>query len=542
MDSNTLMIDDDDGQPSMMMSTPPPPPSFHGEAPLAQPDDDLRTPGGLDDTTGTGSTVSPVSPVHKNNSAKIDEPVSYDRDKDTIIIPLIDRNPMPPQTMEPTADDRDVPVVSMSSGGATGVPPISEQEQLKGTSGSADEQSDSKKEKEKKNKNKNKNKDESKKEKSKYSSSGTDGAAGIGDDGNSAAAQRYASGAVGCPATTEYILLTVLCSVLLIACTAGTAYWTIAFRDGYDTTPAAVSGGSSWFPWPPPSLKEILRVGVFTYQLHNASQSSSDQSFLPTTTAQQLNTQNPLEISLAERRFNLHPTMMVAGFVTVTGFSMLVYRMAAKCTGTGCRTTYLKLTHSLLHTVIGVPCVCIGALAAAQYHTSLRLPHLYSVHSWMGTLTYSLFFVQIILGLFTFVVLLCCRAATARCRLRCFAPIHATLGLCTFSMAIATCLTGLQQRADTKIYNSTNGNSLANSVNEKLHTTVEPVVVNCLAALLILTLIVVSYTVRRESLKRYQIGAGGPPLISTATVSPMRGTTGTSIKSSSSTRKLQPPV
>lgn len=59
---------------------------------------------------------------------------------------------------------------------------------------------------------------------------------------------------------------------------------------------------------------------------------------------------------------------------------------------------------------------------------------------------------QFTLGLFTFVVLLCCRTATSACRLRCFAPIHATLGLCTFTLAIATCLTGLQQRADSSIF------------------------------------------------------------------------------------------
>lgn len=63
-------------------------------------------------------------------------------------------------------------------------------------------------------------------------------------------------------------------------------------------------------------------------------------------------------------------------------------------------------------------------------------------------------FFQFTLGFFTFVVLLCCRGATAVCRLRCFAPIHAALGLCTFTLAIATCLTGLQQRADFTIFNN----------------------------------------------------------------------------------------
>lgn len=164
--------------------------------------------------------------------------------------------------------------------------------------------------------------------------------------------------------------------------------------------------------------------------------------------------------------------------------------MAAGCP-TSCRGTYVKLTHGLLH-LITVPCVILGSVAAMEYHRLKGLPHLYSLHSWMGFMTVSLFVIQVIkiivkkkylfaiplttskttrydnfytyfpsdsffqftLGFFTFVVLLCCRGATAVCRLRCFAPIHAALGLCTFTLAIGTCLTGLQQRADYTIFNN----------------------------------------------------------------------------------------
>lgn len=186
--------------------------------------------------------------------------------------------------------------------------------------------------------------------------------------------------------------------------------------------------------------------------------------------------------------------------------------MAAGCP-TSCKGTYVKLIHGILH-LLTVPCVVLGAVASMEYHRLKGLPHLYSLHSWMGILTVSLFVIQVnncryyliiifksnlyidlrllcacdehalrinvsasiahtyelyviknivnyfnsffqfSLGFFTFVVLLCCRGATAACRLRCFAPIHATLGLCTFTLAIATCLTGLQQRADFTIFNN----------------------------------------------------------------------------------------
>lgn len=66
------------------------------------------------------------------------------------------------------------------------------------------------------------------------------------------------------------------------------------------------------------------------------------------------------------------------------------------------------------------------------------------------------------------------------------------------------------------------------SIKEKIHMNKEPVVVNVLAVLLVFVLIIVSYTVRRESIKRR---SNNRPSY-TGTVSPMR------IKSSSSTGKF----
>lgn len=67
--------------------------------------------------------------------------------------------------------------------------------------------------------------------------------------------------------------------------------------------------------------------------------------------------------------------------------------MAAGCS-TSCRGTYVKLTHGLLH-LLTVPCVLLGAIAAMEYHRLKGLPHLYSLHSWMGLLTVSLFLIQV---------------------------------------------------------------------------------------------------------------------------------------------------
>ncbi|XP_025407957.1 uncharacterized protein LOC112681842 isoform X2 [Sipha flava] len=554
----------------------PPPIDGEASAPLAQPDDDFvvplsaaGTPNTPADDGGTGSTVSPVSPVHLNRQPHgammmDDEPTASATDNDATddgagLLPPPDETENDEKSSNKDAtetkkdgdndddndnkggggdgnDDDQVPVLAMSgilpATATGGVKAAADTKKITsggndsstgGTgTGTATGNGDSKS-----------------KDKSRYTTgSGAGGGADVEDPGTN-----NSQAALGCGTTFEYVVLVTACTILLLAVTGTTVYWTMAYRGGYDP---------NWLPWPPQTPKQLLSVGVFTYKhpqnFTAGGELNGDISITTTTTeattieqqqSAQLNSSSS-NILIEDRRFNLHPTLMTIGFVTLTGFSILVYRMAAGCS-TSCRGTYVKLTHGLLH-LATVPCVVFGAVAAMEYHRLKHLPHLYSLHSWMGFLTVSLFVIQFTLGLFTFVVLLCCRGATAVCRLRCFAPIHATLGLCTFTLAIATCLTGLQQRADFTIFNN-NGNDervLSELIKQKLHLNKEPMVVNVLAVLLVSVLVVVSYTVRRESLKRRP---NNKPLY-TATVSPLR------IKSSSSStgkfgsgkQSSQPPV
>ncbi|XP_026816157.1 uncharacterized protein LOC113555803 [Rhopalosiphum maidis] len=541
----------------------PPPIDGEASAPLAQPDDDFvvplsaaGTPNTPADDGGTGSTVSPVTPVHLNrqphgammmddDQAATGAADSGATDDSSVLLPPPDETDNEEKPNKDNADDEDnggdnndnrtgedddqVPVLAMSGilpATASGGGSISDSKKNAGgpndslTGGGTGTG----------------NGENKSKEKSRYTTgSGTGAGTDVEDSGTNSP-----QAALGCGTTFEYVVLVTACSILLLAVTGTTVYWTMAYRGGYDP---------NWFPWPPQTPKQMLSVGVFTYKHpQNFTASGSDISTTTiattTTTEQQQSSQlniSSLNILIEDRRFNLHPTLMTVGFVTLTGFSILVYRMAAGCS-TSCRGTYVKLTHGLLH-LATVPCVVLGAVAAMEYHRLKGLPHLYSLHSWMGLLTVSLFVIQFTLGLFTFVVLLCCRGATAVCRLRCFAPIHATLGLCTFTLAIATCLTGLQQRADFSIFSNNNGDSkqtISELIKQKLHLNKEPVVVNVLAVLLVSVLVIVSYTIRRESLKRRP---NNKPSY-TATVSPLR------IKSSSSStgkfgsgkQSSQPPV
>jgi len=541
----------------------PPPIDGEASAPLAQPDDDFvvplsaaGTPNTPADDGGTGSTVSPVTPVHLNrqphsammmddDQATTGAADSGTTDYSSVLLPPPDETDNEEKPNKDNADDEDndgdnndngtredddqVPVLAMSGilpATASGGGPISDSKKNAGgpndslTGGGTGTGTGENKSK----------------EKSRYTTGSGTGAGTDAEDSGTNSSQA----ALGCGTTFEYVVLVTACSILLLAVTGTTVYWTMAYRGGYDP---------NWFPWPPQTPKQMLSVGVFTYKHpQNFTAGGSDITTTPitttTTTEQQPSSQlniSSSNILIEDRRFNLHPTLMTVGFVTLTGFSILVYRMAAGCS-TSCRGTYVKLTHGLLH-LATVPCVVLGAVAAMEYHRLKGLPHLYSLHSWMGLLTVSLFVIQFTLGLFTFVVLLCCRGATAVCRLRCFAPIHATLGLCTFTLAIATCLTGLQQRADFSIFNNNNGDgkqTISELIKQKLHLNKEPVVVNVLAVLLVSVFVIVSYTIRRESLKRRP---NNKPSY-TATVSPLR------IKSSSSStgkfgsgkQSSQPPV
>jgi len=103
--------------------------------------------------------------------------------------------------------------------------------------------------------------------------------------------------------------------------------------------------------------------------------------------------------------------------------------------------------HTVLH-VLAVPCIVLGFLTVLDSHNLAQpaIPNFYSLHSWMGLATMGLFALQVVVGFFSFLILLCCEASTADFRAA-LVPVHAAFGLITFLMAIATCVTGLTEKA-----------------------------------------------------------------------------------------------
>ncbi|XP_052127268.1 plasma membrane ascorbate-dependent reductase CYBRD1 isoform X3 [Frankliniella occidentalis] len=182
--------------------------------------------------------------------------------------------------------------------------------------------------------------------------------------------------------------------------------------------------------------------------------------------------------------FNLHPVLMIAGFITFSGFSMLLYRI-----GRCCRRIYVKLFHTIFH-ALAVPCVVVGFIAVLDSHNLANPPirNFYSLHSWMGFVTMGLFALQFVVGFFSFLILLCCENATAGFRAS-LVPIHATFGILTFMLAVATCLTGLTEKAflTPGLFYS--------------FMTEEAIIINALAMTLVASAIVMAYALLREGFR-----------------------------------------
>ncbi|CAG0883136.1 unnamed protein product [Darwinula stevensoni] len=143
-----------------------------------------------------------------------------------------------------------------------------------------------------------------------------------------------------------------------------------------------------------------------------------------------------------KKEFNLHPTLMIAGFIFFMGHALLVYR-SCRC----CKRIYNKLVHTIFH-LCALPCIAVAVITVFDSHNlaSPPIPNLYSLHSWLGLVTMGLFALQFVVGFFSFLILLCCEGPTAGFRAA-LVPIHGTMGLVTFMLAIATAVTGLTEKA-----------------------------------------------------------------------------------------------
>jgi len=132
--------------------------------------------------------------------------------------------------------------------------------------------------------------------------------------------------------------------------------------------------------------------------------------------------------------FNVHPTLMLIGFILLSGEAMLVYKTVP---GTK---SYKKAVHLVLQGLafgLGM----IGIWAAYKFHNDKGIDNFYSLHSWLGVTCVLLFGIQWAVGFATFWYPGGSRTARAT-----VLPWHVFLGLYIYGLAVATAETGFLEK------------------------------------------------------------------------------------------------
>ncbi|KAM3599351.1 uncharacterized protein V6R79_004255 [Siganus canaliculatus] len=162
-------------------------------------------------------------------------------------------------------------------------------------------------------------------------------------------------------------------------------------------------------------------------------------------------------------QFNWHPVCMVSGLVVLYGEAALVYRVPLTWTQ---RKYIWKLVHAGLM-LAALLLSILGLCAVFDFHRSVHIPDMYSLHSWVGVCTVAVFAVQWIVGLAGF--LLPCSSLWFRSNLK---PVHIWMGNVILILSLISCISGINENLfftlsenSTEPYNSLPGEAVfANSL------------------------------------------------------------------------------
>ncbi|KAK3144145.1 hypothetical protein QOZ80_4AG0309320 [Eleusine coracana subsp. coracana] len=133
--------------------------------------------------------------------------------------------------------------------------------------------------------------------------------------------------------------------------------------------------------------------------------------------------------------FNVHPVVMLIGYIILGSEAIMIYKIFPSLNH-----DTAKLTHLILHavaTVLGA----FGIYCAFKFHNDSGIANLYSLHSWLGIGTITLYAIQWVLGLVTFFF----PGAGPSVR-RAALPWHALFGLFVYVLALATAELGFLEK------------------------------------------------------------------------------------------------
>ncbi|KAL2522895.1 putative transmembrane ascorbate ferrireductase 2 [Forsythia ovata] len=133
--------------------------------------------------------------------------------------------------------------------------------------------------------------------------------------------------------------------------------------------------------------------------------------------------------------FNVHPVLMVIGLVLLNGEAMLAYKTVS---GTK---SFKKLVHLFLQFLAFLLSI-VGLWAAWKFHIDKGIDNFYSLHSWLGLACIFFFGIQWAAGFVTFWYPGGSRHSRAS-----LLPWHVFFGIYIYALAIATCTTGILEKA-----------------------------------------------------------------------------------------------
>ncbi|XVF85555.1 hypothetical protein PTKIN_Ptkin17bG0126600 [Pterospermum kingtungense] len=135
--------------------------------------------------------------------------------------------------------------------------------------------------------------------------------------------------------------------------------------------------------------------------------------------------------------FNLHPLLMVIGFILIAGEAIMAY----KTIPAGRRNIEVQRTVHLILQTIALGCGIFGIVVIFKFQNDTNSPDMVNLHSWLGMITICLFGLQYLLGFFSFVF----PGAESFSRAA-YRPWHIFGGLVIFFLAICTAEMGLLQK------------------------------------------------------------------------------------------------
>lgn len=132
--------------------------------------------------------------------------------------------------------------------------------------------------------------------------------------------------------------------------------------------------------------------------------------------------------------FNLHPVLMLIGFIILGGEAIVSYKSLPL------KKPEKKLIHLVLHAIALILGI-IGIYTAFKYHNESNIANLYSLHSWLGIGVIVLYGIQWLYGFLVFFF----PGGTTAIRSESL-PWHVLLGIFVYILAIATAALGYLEK------------------------------------------------------------------------------------------------